>query len=40
MIEQGEMGTVIVVAMYAIAGVLAVIGGVVAIKSRRRRRRQ
>jgi hypothetical protein len=39
MIEQGDMGTVVVVALYAIAGVLAVIGGIVAVKARRRRHR-
>ncbi|WP_255453961.1 hypothetical protein [Thioalkalivibrio sp. XN279] len=38
MIEQGDMGTVVVVAMYAVAGVLAVIGGIVAMKARHRRR--
>jgi len=40
MIEQGETGTLVVVALYAVAGLLAVIGGIVAIRARRRQRRQ
>ena len=39
MIEQGELGTVVVIGMYAVAGVLAVIGGMLAVRSRRRQRR-
>lgn len=38
MIEQGELGTVVVIGLYAIAGVLAVIGGIVALRARKRRR--
>ncbi|MGD9388730.1 MAG: hypothetical protein PVI87_10965 [Gammaproteobacteria bacterium] len=38
MVEQFELGTWVVVALYAIAGVLAVIGGVVALRARKRRR--
>lgn len=34
---QSDLGTIVVVAFYAIAGVLAVIGGVVAVRARRRR---
>ena len=37
MIEQSEMGTAVVVALYAIAGVLAVIGGFIAVRARKRR---
>ena len=40
MIEQGETGALVVVALYAVAGLLAVIGGIVAIRARRRQRRQ
>lgn len=36
--ENAGLGTVVVVALYAIAGVLAVIGGIVAVRARRRRR--
>jgi hypothetical protein len=38
MIEQGELGTLVVISLYAIAGVLAVIGGIVALRARNRRR--
>lgn len=38
MIEQGELGTLLVIGLYAIAGVLAVIGGVVALRARKRGR--
>ncbi len=40
MYEQPEFGVIIVVALYAIAGVLAVIGGVMALRLRRQKRRQ
>lgn len=40
MFEQSDMGTIVVVALYAVAGVLAVIGGVVALRARRRHRQR
>jgi len=36
MYDQPQFGVIVVVALYAIAGVLVVIGGVVAIRARRR----
>ena len=36
MYDQPQIGVMVVVAMYAIAGVLAVIGGVIAMRARRR----
>jgi hypothetical protein len=39
MYEQPQLGIILVVALYAIAGVLAVIGGVMAIRARQRRKR-
>ena len=36
MYDQPQFGVIVVVALYAIAGVLAVIGGVVALRVRRR----
>jgi hypothetical protein len=38
MYDQPQFGVMVVVALYAIAGVLAVIGGVVAVRVRRRRK--
>jgi hypothetical protein len=39
MYEQPQLGVIVVLALYAIAGVLAVIGGVLAIRARRRHKR-
>ncbi|MFU8822208.1 MAG: hypothetical protein ACNA8G_11720 [Gammaproteobacteria bacterium] len=36
MYDQPQFGVIVVVALYAVAGVLAVIGGVVAVRVRRR----
>jgi hypothetical protein len=36
MYDEPQLGVIVVVALYAIAGVLAVIGGVVAVRARRR----
>lgn len=36
MYEQPQLGLYIVLALYAIAGVLAVVGGVMAVRVRRR----
>ncbi len=38
MYEQPQLGTYVVLALYAIAGVLAVIGGVMAVRARKRKR--
>jgi len=38
MYDEPQLGVIVVVALYAIAGVLAVIGGVVAVRVRRRRK--
>lgn len=40
MYEQSQLGTYVVLALYAIAGVLAVIGGVMAVRARRKRKRE
>jgi hypothetical protein len=40
MYEQPQLGIYVVLALYAIAGVLAVIGGVMAIRMRRRQKKQ
>lgn len=38
MYDEPQLGVIVVVALYAIAGVLAVIGGVVAVRVRSRRK--
>ncbi|MFU8895380.1 MAG: hypothetical protein ACNA8J_03240 [Gammaproteobacteria bacterium] len=38
MYEQPQLGIFLVVALYAIAGVLAIIGGVMVMRVRRRRK--
>lgn len=40
MYEQPQLGVALVVALYAIAGLLAIIGGVYAIRARRRRKQK
>ena len=39
MYDEPQLSVIIVVALYAIAGVLAVIGGVMALRLRRRKQR-
>jgi hypothetical protein len=40
MYEQSQLGTYVVLAFYAIAGVLAVIGGIMAVRARRKQKRE
>lgn len=40
MYEQPQLSTLVVLAFYAIAGVLAVIGGVMAVRARRKHKRE
>jgi hypothetical protein len=40
MYEQPQLSTLVVLAFYAIAGVLAVIGGIMAVRARRKHKRE
>lgn len=40
MYEQPQLSTLVVLALYAIAGVLAVIGGIMAVRARRKHNRE